>query len=166
MDFTDISRGGPRIHSSPVFGVVLIPIHKRGNMTKKRPARIVATMLLLALLLTGCAFTDVLEGCPFEEGQVLNLKDEIEQAEGWNGPPSISPTRTHFLFREEGVLKAKGIGYSPRPVSSLKAERNLLTYQLCGDGWLRVEIRYSNEGLFSSDSAWFLAENFKQGEGK
>jgi len=126
----------------------------------KRVALIVM-MLLSALLLTGCALTPVFEDCPFEEGQILNLKEGVEQIGGWNGPPSINPMGTHFLFKEEGVLKAKMIGYLPRVVSSLKTERDLLTFQLCEDGWLRISISYSEEGFFSSDTAWFLADSFQ-----
>jgi hypothetical protein len=130
-----------------------------------RPVLMAMLLILTASLLVGCALAPIFENCPFKEGQILNLKDEIEQVEGWNGPPSINPTKTHILFREEGVLRAKQIGYFPLLVSSLKAERDVLTYQLCEGAWLRVSIYYS-EGLFSSDTAWFLAENFRQGEGK
>jgi len=120
------------------------------------------SLILSALMLTGCALTPVFEDCSFKEGQILKLKAEIEQAEGWSGPPSTDPMRTHFLFREEGALKAKDcLSGLVRRVSHLEAERNIITCRLCEDGWLRVEIRFSDEGLFSSDSAWFLADSFQ-----
>lgn len=118
--------------------------------------------LLSALMLVGCAFIPILEDCPFQEGQILNLKEGIEQVEGWDGPPSTTPTRTHFVFKEEGVLKAKKIGELSRLVSSLEVERDVMTYRLCEDAWLRVSIHYSEEELFSSEPAWLQAEYFQE----
>jgi hypothetical protein len=152
--------------------VVIIDCYQLGlpKGTKKEEKRVKTVILAMALLsisalmLVGCAFIPIVENCPFQEGQILDLKEGVEQIEGWDGPPSIKPTRTHFIFKEEGVLKAKQLGKLSRLVSSLEAERNIITYRLCEGAWLRVRIHYSEGGLFSSEPAWLQAEYFQEEE--